>query len=74
MVATDRYCVEVLQQIAAAQAALVETGKVILNGHVESCLVDAIRGDDPVERRKKLDELIDVFGRFVGLRARRGRR
>lgn len=65
MVVEDRYCVDVLVQVAAVQAALLETGRVILSGHVENCLTDAIRSRDPRERRKKLDELMNLFSRFM---------
>lgn len=64
MVEADRYCVDVLHQIAAAQAALMEAGRVVLAGHVENCLADAIRGQDERERQKKIKELIDLFSRF----------
>ena len=65
MLDEDRYCVDVLVQVAAVQAALLETGRVILSGHVENCLTDAIRSRDPRERRKKLDELMNLFSRFM---------
>lgn len=64
MLDDDRYCVDVLHQVAAAQSALLETGKVILGGHFESCLAEVFENRDAVERRKKLDELIEVFARF----------
>lgn len=65
MLVEDRYCVDVLVQVAAVQAALLETGRVILSGHVENCLTEAIRSRDPHERRKKLDELMNLFSRFM---------
>ena len=65
MVEDDRYCVDVLVQVAAVQASLLETGRVILSGHVENCLTDALRSRDPAERRRKLDELINAFSRFL---------
>ena len=65
MLEQDRYCVDVLVQVAAVQSALLETGRVILSAHVETCLTDAIRSRDPRERRKKLDELMRVFTRFL---------
>jgi DNA-binding FrmR family transcriptional regulator len=64
MVDEDRYCVDVMLQIAAVQGALMEVGKVLLTGHVETCLTDALRSRDQRERRKKIDELLDVFSRF----------
>jgi DNA-binding FrmR family transcriptional regulator len=64
MLDEDRYCVDVLLQITAVQAALMETGRVILAGHIETCLTQALRSRDQQERRKKIDELMNVFTRF----------
>jgi len=64
MVAEDRYCVDVLLQIAAVRAALDGAGKVLLAAHVESCVADAFASGRPRDRRQKLDELLEVLGRF----------
>lgn len=64
MVAEDRYCVDVLLQIAAVRAALDAAGKVLLAAHVESCVAEAFESGRPRERRQKLDELLEVLGRF----------
>lgn len=67
MVVADRYCVDILHQVAAARAALMETGRVVLAGHVENCLSEAIRSHDERERRRQVNELIDLFSRFCRL-------
>ena len=64
MVEEDRYCVDVLLQIAAVRAALDQVGKVVLANHVETCVADAFASGGARERRKKMDELMEVFGRF----------
>jgi DNA-binding FrmR family transcriptional regulator len=64
MVAEDRYCVDVLLQIAAVRAALDGAGKLLLGAHVESCVADAVASGRPRERRQKLDELREVLARF----------
>jgi CsoR family transcriptional regulator, copper-sensing transcriptional repressor len=67
MLGEDRNCIDVLLQITAAQAALMETGRVILAGHVENCLADATKSREPKEHRKKVGELVAAifrFGRF----------
>ena len=64
MVEDDRYCVDVMNQVAAVQAALGEVGKVVLRQHVETCVTSAIRSGDGRARRQKIDELMDVFGRY----------
>jgi len=64
MVAEDRYCVDVLLQIAAARAALDAAGKLLLAAHVETCVADAVASGRPRERQQKLDELLEVLARF----------
>jgi DNA-binding FrmR family transcriptional regulator len=67
MVEEDRYCVDVLLQIASAQAALGQAGKVVLRSHVETCVADALAIGKPAERQRKVDELMEVFARYGGL-------
>lgn len=64
MVAEDRYCVDVLLQIAAVRAALDGAGKLLLGAHVESCVADAFASGRARERQQKLDELMEVLARF----------
>ena len=64
MVEADRYCVDVLLQIAAARAALDQVGKLVLGGHVESCVAEAFASGRAEERERKLAELLEVFSRF----------
>ncbi|HVK80711.1 MAG TPA: metal-sensitive transcriptional regulator, partial [Verrucomicrobiae bacterium] len=42
MLAEDRYCVDVLLQVAAVRAALAEVSRVLLTQHVETCLTQAV--------------------------------
>ncbi|MEE8580007.1 MAG: metal-sensitive transcriptional regulator [Myxococcota bacterium] len=70
MVEQERYCVDILLQIAAVQAALSRVGKLVLGAHVETCVSDAIRSGSAAERREKIDELMEVFSRYAHLRAR----
>ena len=66
MVEEDRYCVDVLFQIAAARAALGKVGRILLDSHVHTCVCDAFSGDDPKDREAKIEELVSIFDRFVG--------
>lgn len=68
MVEEDRYCVEILNQVAAVEGALDRVGHLLLAGHVETCVTHAIESGRPKERKKKLDELMDVFSRFGRVR------
>jgi DNA-binding FrmR family transcriptional regulator len=61
MMEEDAYCIDVIRQIQAVQAALNKASTVILEDHLNSCLVTAIRGEDPAERERVLKEISDVF-------------
>ena len=61
MVEEDAYCIDVIRQIQAVQAALNKISTIILDEHLNSCLITAVRGDDPNERERVLDEISDVF-------------
>jgi DNA-binding FrmR family transcriptional regulator len=65
MVEQERYCVDILTQIRAARAALRRVEEAVLRDHVEHCVGQAIRSGDPDEQKKKVDELLDVLGRFA---------
>ena len=64
MVEDERYCVDILTQLRAARAALRRVEDSVLREHVEHCVAQAIRSGDPAEQRGKVDELLDVLGRF----------
>ncbi len=61
MVEEEAYCIDVIRQIQAVQAALNKVSAQILEGHLNSCLITAVRGEDPDERERVLKEVIDVF-------------
>lgn len=61
MVENGQDCAEVLIQLAAVRSALTSTGKLILQDHLEHCIVDAIeRGD-----REPVDQLMKAIEQFV---------
>ena len=61
MVDQDAYCIDVIKQVQAVQAALNKVNDLILKGHLNSCVIDAVRGDDQKRREQVLDEIVDVF-------------
>jgi DNA-binding FrmR family transcriptional regulator len=61
MVEEDTYCIDVIRQIQAVQAALNKISAQILDEHLNSCLITAVRGEDAAERERVLKEIIDVF-------------
>ena len=67
MVEEEEYCVDILLQVAASRAALGKVGHIILGNHIETCVADAFTEGDYRERADKINELMDVFGRYSGL-------
>lgn len=61
MLDEGEYCIDVIRQIQAVQSALDKVSSQILDRHLNSCLITAVQGDDPVERERVLKEIIDVF-------------
>ena len=61
MVEEDAYCIDIIRQVNAIQAALNKISVNILEGHLNSCLFSAVRGDDPDEQERVLKEIVDVF-------------
>ena len=61
MIDEDVYCIDVIRQINAVQAALNKISLNILDSHLNSCLFTAIRGDDLEEQERVLREIVDVF-------------
>jgi CsoR family transcriptional regulator, copper-sensing transcriptional repressor len=63
MVEEDRYCIDVVTQIAAVRAALRRTEEEVLKDHVAHCVEHAIASGNKRDQRLKVAELIDVLGR-----------
>jgi DNA-binding FrmR family transcriptional regulator len=70
MLEDERYCVDILLQIAAVRAALDQLGKLLLGSHVDTCVAEAFASGSARERRRKKDELLEVFSRFGDIRHR----
>ena len=66
MVEADRYCIDVVTQIAAARAALKRVEELVLKDHVDHCVEHAIASGDKKEQRRKVAELMEVIGRVQG--------
>ena len=65
MVEEGRYCVEVLQQLAAVQEALRGVTKVIMRNYLENCVTNALRSGDSREARDIHDEVMRVIFKFT---------
>jgi CsoR family transcriptional regulator, copper-sensing transcriptional repressor len=58
MIEADAYCIDVLHQLQAVESGLKQTGNVVLENHLQSCVADAIgRG----EKDKAINEIMEVF-------------
>jgi len=61
MLEEDAYCIDIIKQIQAVQAALNKVNALILDEHLDTCLITAVRGEDLAVREKVLGELSEVF-------------
>ncbi|HLH65666.1 MAG TPA: metal-sensitive transcriptional regulator [Solirubrobacteraceae bacterium] len=61
MVSDDRYCIEILTQISAAQAALDKVALGLLDGHAHTCVV----GAEPELRDARTEEMMAAVGRLL---------
>ena len=61
MVQDDAYCIDVIRQIQAVQAALSKISTMVLDNHLRTCVTTAIQGDDADEREAMLQEITSVF-------------
>ena len=68
MVEDDRYCIDVLTQIAAVNTALESLAFKLLDDHVNHGVAGALASGDPVEVETKSKELLDAVHRFARVR------
>lgn len=62
MVENDKYCVDVLIQVAAVRAAINKVGTIVFEHHSRKCLKNAIESND---RETAIEELIGVLTKFI---------
>ncbi len=62
MVEEDRYCVDILVQLAAIRSAVGAVGHSLLETHVRGCVAGALKSGDG---EAAIDELLDVFSKFA---------
>ncbi|MFN3862846.1 MAG: metal-sensitive transcriptional regulator [Erythrobacter sp.] len=63
MIEDDRYCIDIVQQIAAARAALAKVESQVLKDHAACCVAEAIASGNEADQRAKFEELIVLFER-----------
>jgi DNA-binding FrmR family transcriptional regulator len=64
MMQEPRQCIEILQQLAAAEAALNRISLAIFKHHVDVCVAQALNKGES-DRLKEMGELVDIFDRFA---------
>jgi DNA-binding FrmR family transcriptional regulator len=62
MVSDDRYCIDVLTQISAIQAALDKVALGLLDDHARHCVIGGAAGGTP---RERTDEMMSAVGRLL---------
>ena len=65
MIDEDRYCIDIMTQLAAVRAALARVESELLKGHLDHCIESAIVSGDAAEQRRKASELIELLERSV---------
>ncbi len=68
MVSDERYCINILTQIAAAGTALESLAFALLDQHVRHCVTDALASGDAEDAAQKSRELLDAVHRFARTR------
>jgi DNA-binding FrmR family transcriptional regulator len=68
MLEEDRYCIDVITQIAAINTALESLAFKILDDHVRHCVAGALSAGDPDEAARKSEELLSAVQRFARTR------
>jgi len=61
MIEKEKYCIDIINQISAAEKALHGVAKIIMKRHVESCVTTAIQKG---EGQQKIDELIETVYKY----------
>lgn len=65
MVEENRYCVDISNQVLATRALLERTNRIILEGHIEGCILDAVATGSEEERKEKIFELSNMIKKMM---------
>src|SRR5687768_12689899 len=65
MVGEERYCADIMVQVASVQEALRSVGRELMRNHLKHCATAAIRGGNQQAAKAMYDELIDLMYRNV---------
>jgi CsoR family transcriptional regulator, copper-sensing transcriptional repressor len=65
MIESERYCMDIVDQISAVRAALAKVSENILQRHIETCVVVDLRHGSTEDQERVIAELMDAFSRRV---------
>ena len=63
MIEEDRYCIDIVNQLSAVQAAARELSLQLIGSHLSHCVVEAVHADNA---EPKIKELVDALGKAMG--------
>lgn len=63
MMEEERYCIDILQQMTAMEAALRAAKSKVLAIHAGHCVEEALQSGDTAAQREKFSELVELFGK-----------
>ena len=61
MVERKKYCIDIVNQIHASINALYRVAEKILSKHMENCVIDTLKGKSEAQKRKKIDEVMELI-------------
>ena len=61
MIEKDEYCINIIEQNRGVISALYKVNEMILENHLNTCVVEAIEGKNKEERKKKIEEILKLF-------------
>ena len=64
MIEDGRYCVDILTQISAVNAALMRVQDKVLEAHLNGCVKSALKGKSNLDRQQKIDEIFQLLKKY----------
>ena len=61
MVEDDTYCIDVIRQLQAVEGAIGRVSSLMLEDHLQTCVTNALQGDDPDDRARVIGELLRLY-------------
>jgi CsoR family transcriptional regulator, copper-sensing transcriptional repressor len=64
MINDDRYCIDILSQTRAVSAAIRKIEDLIMEQHLNTCVLNSMRSEDKEDQKEKITEIMDVLSKF----------